>query len=83
MQPRLERRTGKRPLRLLEHPRFRAAYDFLLLRAAAGEDLHELCDWWTRFQEVPEDERLAMIQTVGGSGRRRRPRKRKPVSAES
>ena len=37
LQTRFERRSGRRALRLLEHPRFRAAYDFLLLRAAAGE----------------------------------------------
>src|SRR5690606_6188951 len=37
LQPRFERRAGRRALRLLDHPRFRAAYDFLLLRAAAGE----------------------------------------------
>lgn len=83
MQPRLERRTGRRPLRLVEHPRFRAAYDLLLLRAAAGEDLRDLCDWWTRFQEAPEDERMAMTQAVGGSGRQRRPRKRRPAAAGS
>lgn len=51
LQPRLKRTNGKRPHRLLAHPRFRAAYDFLLLRAQAGEPLQELADWWTRFQE--------------------------------
>ena len=50
-QPRLLRRTGKRPQRLLAHPRFRAAYDFLLLRNRAGEPLQELCDWWTAAQK--------------------------------
>jgi len=50
-QPRLLRRTGKRPQRLLAHPRFRAAYDFLLLRNRAGEPLQELCDWWTAVQK--------------------------------
>ena len=50
MQPRFSQTQGKRPLRLLSHPRFRAAYDFLLLRAAAGEADQELADWWTAFQ---------------------------------
>ncbi len=51
LQPRLTRLAGKRPLRLLSHPKFRAAYDFLLLRAKAGEDVQELVDWWTNYQQ--------------------------------
>ena len=49
LQPRFERRSGRSPFRLLEHLRFRAGYDFLLLRAAADEVPAELADWWTRF----------------------------------
>lgn len=79
LQPRLERRQGRRALRLLSHPRFRAAYDFLLLRQQAGEDLHELCDWWTRFQAVDEEEQSSMLKALkpehkGKRGRRRRPK---------
>ncbi len=77
MQPRLERFATKRALRLLEHPRFRAAYDFLLLRADAGEPVEEAAQWWTRLQEVDESERLAMCQGGGGGKRRRRPRRRR------
>ncbi len=47
---------GKRALRLLQHPRFRAAYDLLALRAQAGEEVQSLVDWWTEFQERPRDE---------------------------
>lgn len=47
MQPRFEHRRGNAPKRLMSHPRFRAAYDFLLLRAQAGEPVQELADWWT------------------------------------
>ena len=94
LQQRLLRTRGKRPLQLLEHPRFRAAYDFMLLRAAAGETgLAPLCDWWTRFQACTEDERLAMIQgpppeTPGGAEppparRRRRRRRRRPAADRS
>lgn len=49
MQPRFERRIGKSPYKLLEHPRLRAGYDFLLLRCASGELDAELGDWWTDF----------------------------------
>jgi poly(A) polymerase len=51
MQPRLVKTGGKRAERLLANPRFRAAYDFLLLRADAGEDVRELAEWWTRLQQ--------------------------------
>ena len=80
-QARLSQRKGKRPLRLVSHPRFRAAYDFMLLRNHAGEELQELCDWWTRFQEVDEGERHLMCKAQGGhkKSRRRRPAKNKPA----
>lgn len=51
LQLRLARQTNRRPRRFLEHPCFRAAYDFLLLRAESGEGVEELADWWTRFQK--------------------------------
>jgi len=73
LQPRLEQRQGTRPHRLLGHPRLRAAYDFLLLRAAAGEADPELADWWTRFQAGSTQERTRM--TEGGAKRRRRRRR--------
>jgi len=63
MQPRFERRAGRRAARFLEHPRFRAAYDFLLLRAAAGEVDPELAAWWTRLQEMQPAERLAEVES--------------------
>ena len=81
MQHRLELR-GRRALRLLEHPRFRAAYDFLLLRAESGETDMALAEWWTQIQEVSEEERAEMVRATGGGGkksRRRRPRKRPAV----
>ena len=74
LQPRFERRRGKRPMRLLEHPRFRAAYDFLLLRVAAGDAEQELADWWTEFQEANPVERKVAADNApaGREGRRRR-----------
>lgn len=80
-QERLKRNSGKRALRLLEQPRFRAAYDFLLLRARNGEASQELADWWSEFQQSDEARRNTMLRSSGkGKGntrrRRRRPRKR-------
>ncbi|MGH7249119.1 MAG: polynucleotide adenylyltransferase PcnB, partial [Pseudomonadota bacterium] len=61
MQPRFTQREGKRPLRLLAHPRFRAAYDFLMLRAEAGEVEPELVQWWTQIQAAGADEQRDML----------------------
>lgn len=55
MQPRFEMRAGGRARRLMTHPRFRAAYDFLLMRAQAGDEhLRELAQWWTDAQGAAE-----------------------------
>ena len=81
LQPRFEGRAGKRPFALLEHPRFRAAYDFLVLRAQAGETDRELADWWTRFQNVDGEDRSAMlVADQAGEQKKRRRRRRKPAS---
>lgn len=86
LQHRLSRRQGKRAERLYEHPRFRAAYDFVLMREEAGEDLQGLGQWWTQYQDVSPEEREAMVaklgQAKGGNRRRRRPR-RKPASNQA
>jgi len=83
LQPRFEKRRGKRAQRLMAERRFRAAYDFLLLRAIEDPDLQELADWWTTFQEVEGEDRQEMSQAVPGRGRgkRRRPRKRKQAAS--
>ena len=88
LQPKFERRQGRRALRLLEHPRFRAAYDFLLLRAESGEVDAELAQWWTDIQELPTEERLARVEeddggarTPSGAPRRARRRRRRPPAA--
>lgn len=75
LQPRFERRSGKRALRLLSHPRFRAAYDFMLLRAEAGEVDAELAHWWTQLQHSPLEQRAEMAGRRRGSGARRSRRK--------
>jgi poly(A) polymerase len=56
LQPRFEQRIKKRVFRLMAHPRFRAAYDFLALRAEADAELAELAEWWRAAQEMPHDE---------------------------
>jgi len=76
LQPRFEQRAGQRPFRLLEHPRFRAGFDFLRLRALSGEIPVELADWWERFQSVGPEERAAMLRSDEGAGKRRRSRRR-------
>ena len=83
MQARFSQTRGKRPLKLLAHPRFRAAYDFMLLRAASGEADPRLAAWWTEFQKGNAD---APSATESGSAVRRsrrggRRRRRKPASA--
>ena len=81
LQSRFARRQGKNAFKLFENKRFRAAYDFLLLRAHAGEEPQELADWWTRFQEVDANARQGMIQSLsaegGGEGPRRKRRRRR------
>jgi poly(A) polymerase len=78
LQPRFRYTRGKRPQRLAEHPRFRAAYDFLVLRAESGEDVGDLAEWWTRFQG--EAETPPPPPDAPRKGRRRRPRRR-PATA--
>ncbi|MEM7020923.1 MAG: polynucleotide adenylyltransferase PcnB [Pseudomonadota bacterium] len=80
LQQRMENRSGKRALRVLTHPRFRAGYDFLLLRAEADETLREQADWWTRLYEAGEQERQNI---VGAPKRRRRRRKKSSDTGEN
>ncbi len=82
LQPRLEHPRGRRALRVLEHPRFRAAFDLLLLRAEYGLVPRATADWWTRVQQVSPPERAQMADALAGSaepkdGARRGPRRRR------
>ncbi len=61
MQPRFERRTGKSPYKLLEHPRMRAGYDFLLLRCESGEIDPEIGEWWTAFIAADGEGRAELL----------------------
>jgi poly(A) polymerase len=84
LQARFLNRAGRRPWQLLEHPRFRAGFDFLLLRCASREIDPELGAWWEKFQHADEATRAGMLvkDTPGTSKKRRRPRrKKKPAAA--
>ena len=83
MQPRFEQRAGKRPYALLTHPRYRAGYDFLLLRCESGETPIELGDWWTTFADANTDTRQAMLQPDTSPNKKRRKRKRKPTETQA
>ena len=81
LQPRFEQRAGKRPYALLEQPRFRAGYDFLVLRAESGEIDREVADWWTRFQSVDGEERAEMLMPEQPGEKKKRRRRKKPAAA--
>lgn len=72
MQYRLSepQRYQKRIHAMFHHQRFRAAYDFLMLRATAGEAVSDVCEWWTTFQSINEDERNKMIHQLRSRKRR-------------
>ena len=78
LQPRFEQRSGRRPFALLQHEKFRAGYDFVVLRCASGEAPAELAQWWERFQRAGEAERAGMLLAPQpGEGKRRRRRRRR------
>lgn len=81
LQERLPRRQGQRAFRLQSHPRFRAAYDFLLLREQAEEIPAGLGEWWTAFQAAKEGERKAMVAALRNP--RTRKRRRAPRTKRS
>jgi poly(A) polymerase len=78
LQPRLLQRSGRRPYKLLEHPRLRAAYDFLELRCESGEVEHDVARWWDRFMRAGEEERARMLLPEEAGAKRRRRRRRGP-----
>jgi len=87
LQDKLGRREGKRAFKTFEHTKFRAGYDFLLLRAEIENTpaLVELAQWWTDFQTVSNEARLQMIKGIKSSvgSKRRSPRKRRKPAAST
>jgi poly(A) polymerase len=83
LQPRFLQRGGQRPFRLLEHPRFRAAYDFFALRAESGNAPLDVALWWEKFQRVSPDERENMlVSDEAGPKKKRRRRRGKRKTSE-
>ncbi len=77
MQGRFQFKACRRALNFIENKRFRAAYDFMCLRASSGEPLEEDCEWWTLFQNLSSEDQLVMCNAASSpkskrSGRRRR-----------
>ena len=62
LQPKFEVRVGLKPARLLTHPRFRAAYDFMVIRSETGDVDREMVDWWSKFQDADEATQKKMTQ---------------------
>ena len=89
LQLRLSRRQGKRAWKLMEHPKFRAAYDLLALRAEVenNQELQRLTKWWGEFQVAAPPAQKDMLDVLGDEPtvrrRHRRPRKRAPRSGGS
>ncbi|PWY55277.1 polynucleotide adenylyltransferase PcnB [Legionella qingyii] len=79
LQYRFAKRLGGRAFNLLQHPRFRAAFDFMALRALAGDESMELAQWWTAFQDAGEAEQAKMVAQLKPDMPKRK-RRRKPKS---
>jgi poly(A) polymerase len=74
MQPRFEKRTGNAPFSLVDQPRFRAAFDFMRLRADVGEVDVVLADWWQEFSQASDavrDDLVAQLREEQHKGQRR------------
>lgn len=78
LQWRLPNRHGNRAMRLLEHPKFRAGFDFLLAREAAGEKLDNLGAWWDRFQHASDEVKNEMLEELTPQKPRKKRRRKKP-----
>jgi len=78
LQYRFPKRSGNRAYTLLAHPRFRAAYDLLALRALAGDESMELAEWWTTFQDADDVTQKQMIAQLPATTPRKPRRRQKP-----
>jgi poly(A) polymerase len=83
LQPRFDKRVGRAPYRLVEHPRFHAAWDFLVLRAQAGGIPEELPAWWNHFAHANQSGREELLRTASAgsdkaSTKKRQRSRRKP-----
>ncbi len=74
MQPRFQVRAGRKPFRLLASLRFRAAYDFMLLRCESGELDPEIANWWKEFKNADDECREGLLMKEGPARKRRKKR---------
>ena len=79
MQPRFEKRVGSTPFGMAEQPRFRAAFDFMRLRADAGEVDEVLADWWQEFSQASDEVRQDMVDQVRAEQQQQRKQSPKPA----
>lgn len=77
LQPRFLQMRGKRAMNLLEHRRFRAAYDFMVLLAEVGQIDPDIATFWTKVQKQSADERSTSFQMNDRPPKNRRPRARR------
>jgi poly(A) polymerase len=82
LQTRFHYRAGKRAAAVLDHPKFRAGYDFLCIRAAAGEkivdgDLEQDCQWWTELQKQNAEQQKNTLFSGTGKSRSGKPKRRR------
>jgi poly(A) polymerase len=82
MQLRLPRRHGNKAAELVENKRFRAAYDFILLREASGENLDNLGEWWTEYQFASVERREQMTKELGKPAPKKRAPKKPKVNED-
>ena len=77
LQHRFKYRHGRRARSLLEHNKFRAAYDFMCLRSKAGEIDDDSCEWWTNIQTLSSEQQERLLKPARNAPRKRRSRKPK------
>ncbi len=87
LQTRFHYRSGKRALAVLEHPKFRAGYDFLCIRAQSGEqvadsDIKQDCQWWTEIQKQNPEQQQNMLFSPQGKSKSGKPKKRRRSSSK-
>jgi poly(A) polymerase len=83
LQPRFDVRRGKRGIKLLEHRRFRAAYDFMVLLSEVGQVDKEVADFWTQVQDQSAEQLAQSFQIGEPTKKRRRRRRRRKKGAAS
>ena len=82
LQLRLPNRRGKRAALLFTGKRFRAAYDFLILRETSGEELNGLGQWWTEYQQAGPAQQQELVNSLDARSQVSKPRRRRVKSSE-